>query len=242
MPRTPGPSKPKKPHLSKGYLCLVTPAGRPKAGLIPSQIFIPYCKADLDNTGIPQNMIPSIKGFPDNIYQCRFPNCPYHALDKPSVTNQMRAVHINSMLGCFYCQDPPYGVASTKAWKAHCECLHPNVPHFWNEFEAVGQAEVIPPNVQVTRNPSQVFVSLPSAPHCSPRRAQPTGVPPSGKAEDPICNLFLYRLIVKGHFVVVLSVPGLARPPVSGLADHALKSTFSNSFDCFVSFVSVPVF
>ena len=68
VPGTPGPSKPKKPCLSKGYLCLVTPAGRPKAGLAPSQIFIPYCKTDLDNTGIPQNMIPSIKGVPDNIY------------------------------------------------------------------------------------------------------------------------------------------------------------------------------
>ena len=99
----------------------------------------------------------------------------------------MRAVQTNSMLGCFYCQDPPYGVASAKAWKAHCEYLHPNVPHFWNEFEVVGEAEVIPPNVQVTRNPSQVLVSLPSAPHHSLRRAQPIGVPPSGRAEDHIC-------------------------------------------------------
>ena len=138
VPQAPGPSKPKKPHLSKGYLCLVTPAGRPKAGLTPGQIYSPYCKADLDNTGIPQNMIPSIKGVPDNICRCQFPNCPYHALDKSSVTNHMRAIHTNSMLGCFYCQDPPYGVASAKAWKAHCEHLHPNVPHFWNEFEAVG--------------------------------------------------------------------------------------------------------
>ena len=34
VPRTPGPFKPKKPHLSKGYLCLVTPVGRPKASLL----------------------------------------------------------------------------------------------------------------------------------------------------------------------------------------------------------------
>ena len=111
----------------------------------------------------------------------------------------MRAVHTNSLLGCYYyCQDLPYGVAPTKAWKAHNKCLHPNIPHYWNEFEAVGQAEAIPPNVTITRNPSQVLVSPPSAPCHSPRRAQPTraaapaaaaaaaGAPPTGETEDPI--------------------------------------------------------
>ena len=140
-------------------------------------------------------MVPTIKGVPDKVYRCLAPGCQVNALDKPSITNHVRAVHTNSLLGCYYCQDPPYGVASAKAWKAHNNRLHPNVPHYWNEFETVGQVEKIPPNISITRNPSQVLVSPPSAPHHSLRRAQPTGAaapaaaagaPPTGKAVGPI--------------------------------------------------------
>ena len=90
-------------------------------------------------------------------------------------------------------------MASTKAWKAHNECHHTNVPHSWNEFEDVGWAWEIPPNVTITRDPSQVWVSPPSAPHHSPRIAQPTGAtapaaiagtPPTGEAEDSIILSF----------------------------------------------------
>ena len=195
VPRTPGSSKPKRQQISKGYLCFVTPAGRPKSGLTPGSIFIRYCKSDLGNTGIPKELVPTIKGVPDKVYRCLAPGCQVNALDKPSITNYVRVVHTSSLLGCYYCQDPPYGVASTKVWKTHNEHLHPNIPHYWNKFEAMGWAGVIPPNVTIPRNPSQVLVSPPSVPHHSPRRVQPTraaapaaaaGAPPSGEAEDPI--------------------------------------------------------
>ena len=125
------------------------------------------------------------------MYRCLAPGCQVNALDKPSITNHVRAVHTNSLLGCYYCQDPPYGVASAKAWRAHNELLHHNIPHYWNEFEA-RQAEAIPPDVTITRKPSQVLVSPPSAPCCSPRRAQPSRAAapaaaagaPTGEAED----------------------------------------------------------
>ena len=138
VPGTPGSSKPKRPWMSKGYLCLVTLAGRPKSGLTPGSIFIPYCKSDLDNNEIPKELVLPIKRVVDKVYRCLAPGCQVNALDKPSITNHVRAVHTNSLLGCYYCQDPPYGVASPKAWKAHNDCLHPNVPHYWNEFEAIG--------------------------------------------------------------------------------------------------------
>ena len=141
----------------QGILCLVTPAGRPKSGLIPGSIFIPYCKLDLDNTGIPKELIPTIKGVVGKVYRCLASGCQVDALDKPSITSHVGTIHTHSLLGCYYCQDPPCGVASTKAWKAH-ECHHPNVPHYWNEFEAVGQTQAIPPNVTITRNPSEVLV------------------------------------------------------------------------------------
>ena len=41
-----------------------------------------------------------------------------------------------------------------------------------------------------------------------------------------MCIYLLHKLIVKGHFAVVLSVPGVTRPQVLGLAGHPLKSTF----------------
>ena len=188
VPRTPGSSKPRRPWMFKGYLCLVTLAGRLKSGLSPGSIFIPYCKLALDNTGIHKELVPIIKGVVDKVYRCLAPGCQVNTLDKPSITNHVRVVHTNSLLGCYYCQDPLYGVASAKAWKAHNDCLHPNIPHYWNEFEAVGQTGAIPPKVTITKNPSQVLVSPPSAPCCSQRRTQPTGAaaPPKGKAEDPI--------------------------------------------------------
>ena len=130
--------------MSKGYLCLVTPAGRLKAGLTPGSIFMPYCKSDLDNTRISKEMVPTIKGVTDKVYRCVAPGCQVNALDMPSITNHVRTVHTNSLLGCYYYQDPPYGVASAKAWKPHNDHLHPNVPHYWNKSEAMGQAGALP--------------------------------------------------------------------------------------------------
>ena len=92
------------------------------------------------------------KGVADKIYKYLAPGCQVHALDKPSITNHVSAVHIQSLLGCYYCQDPPYGVASAKAWKAHNNHHHLNIPLYWNEFEAAGQAGPIPPNVTITVN------------------------------------------------------------------------------------------
>ena len=63
VPGTPGSSKPKRQWMSKGYLCLVTPAGRPKSGFTLGSISIPYCKSDLDNSGIPEELVPTIKEY-----------------------------------------------------------------------------------------------------------------------------------------------------------------------------------
>ena len=92
VPRTTGSSKPKRQWMSKGYLYLVTPAGKPESGLTLGSIFIPYCKSDLDNTGIPKELVPTIKGVPDKVYRCLAPGCKVNALDKPSITNHVRAV------------------------------------------------------------------------------------------------------------------------------------------------------
>ena len=100
---------------AKGYLCLVTLPGRPKAGLTPESIFIPYCKLVLDNTGIPKKLVFTIKGVPDKVYRYLAPGCQVNALDKPSITNHVKVVHTKSLLACYSCQDPPYGVASAKA-------------------------------------------------------------------------------------------------------------------------------